>query len=247
MQQHSPSHRYRVVAPDYRGAGLSSKPDGGFTKPVMAADMAQLLDCLNITQSVHLVGHDIGGMIAYAFASRFPERTASVNWGECPLPGTSVHDEDRSADQQFHFLFHSVLDLLEALVIDREDIYLNHFFGKLLYNTSSISSQDLDHYVRMYSQPGALRCAFNIYRVFLQDAEENHAWIACHSKCKVRALGLSGAKSRHKETAGRMFAEVHEASTFRVAEVPASGHYIADQNPNGFSKAVVDFIEEDAV
>ena len=212
----------------------------------MAADILRLLDYLAIYEPVHLVGHDIGGMIAYAFAARYPQRTRSVIWGECPLPGTSVYDEDRSTHgiQQFHFWFQSVVDLPEALVAGREMTYLNHFFAKLSYNASAIAEPDLDYYAKMYGRPGALRCAFNLYRSFAKDAEENLEWVAAHGKCKVRALGLSGAKSRHKETAERMLAEVHESGTFTVAEVAESGHYIAEENPSQFCDIILRFIAQ---
>lgn len=85
---------YRVLAPDYRGAGASSKPATGFTKAVMARDLVRLLNALEIHEPVHVIGHDIGGMIAFAMAAKHPSRVASVNWGECPLPGTSVYAEE---------------------------------------------------------------------------------------------------------------------------------------------------------
>lgn len=231
--------------PDYRGSGLSSKPEGGFVKSRMAVDILELLDKLSITELVHMVGHNIGGMITYAFGSRYPDRTASMVWGECPLPGTSVHEEDRTTYgvQQFHFLFHSVLDLLEFLVAGREEAYLNHFFSKLSYKCSAITQDDLEHYTKMYSQPGALRSAFNVYRTFLEDAEENREWIAKNGKCKVTSLGLSGGQGRHRFAAERMFSEVHEPGTFAMAEIPDSGHYVAGENPDAFVKVILDFIK----
>lgn len=83
---------YRIIAPDYRGAGYSSKPRGldGYRKSVIAADLVVLLDKMKV-EKVHLVGHDIGGMIAHSFASRYPERTISVMWGECPQPGSKAY------------------------------------------------------------------------------------------------------------------------------------------------------------
>ncbi|TDZ38039.1 Soluble epoxide hydrolase [Colletotrichum spinosum] len=141
----------------------------------MANDLAKLLDYLGIPELIHVVGHDIGGMIAYAYATRHEDRTASVVWGECPLRGTAAHEEDRTANdaQQFHFLFHSVPALPEALVTGREEMYLSHLFDKLTHNRSAISEQDLREYVSMYRHPGALRCDFEVYRAFLVDAEEN--------------------------------------------------------------------------
>lgn len=70
---------YRVIAPDYRGAGHSSHPRDGYTKVVMAGDIHTLLTKhLGITEPVHVVGHDIGGMIAHAYAASFPKDSRSV-------------------------------------------------------------------------------------------------------------------------------------------------------------------------
>jgi pimeloyl-ACP methyl ester carboxylesterase len=235
---------YRVIAPDYRGAGASSKPASGFTKSAMAEDILMLLDCLGIDDPIHLVGHDIGGMIAYAFASRYHSRVMSVVWGECPLPGTVVYHTNKTtrAVQQFHFIFHSVLDLPEALVAGRERIYLDHFFSKLIYNAAAISSADLDHYSEMYSQPGAMRCALEVYRAFEIDAQENRHWIDTNGKSKVPAMALSGDKSAHKDEALEMFSEVHEQGIFEVAVVEEAGHYIAEENPEGFTSEVLRFV-----
>ncbi len=237
---------YRIIAPDYRGAGASSKPASGFLKSKMAYDILMLLGYLAIDKAVHLVGHDIGGMIAYAFASQYPSSVASVVWGECPLPGTAVYQENRTtrAVEQFHFIFHSVLDLPEALIAGRERVYLNHFFSKLAYNTAAISSIDLDHYAEMYSQPGAMRCAFEVYRAFELDAQEYRDWIEINGRSKVPAMALSGEKSAHKAEALEMFSEAHELGTFEVAVVEEAGHYIAEENPEGFTREVLRFVRK---
>lgn len=86
---------YRCIAPDYRGAGGSSRPNTGFDKATMADDIVQLLARLGMKEGVHLLGHDIGGMVAFAFAQRHPKLLKSVCWGECPLPGTKSYYRDR--------------------------------------------------------------------------------------------------------------------------------------------------------
>lgn len=212
----------------------------------MAEDIIQLLDALGIKSKVHLVGHDIGGMIAWAIAARHPDRVQTVNWGECPLPGSSIHQQDRTdrAVDQFHFIFHCVRDLPEALIAGREEVYLSHFFNKLAYNTAAIGPEDLQHYVRAYSQPGAMRCALEVYRAFLEDAEENRECIRTHGKCKVAAICLNGEKSAHLGQAGQMVAEVHEAGTFEVATVPNAGHYLAEENADDFVSKTMAFIRK---
>ena len=84
---------WRVVAPDYRGAGDSSKPTGGYDKRTMAADIFKLLrNHLKISGQVTVVGHDIGMMVAYAFASDYPKSVDKLVLMEAPLPGTAVYD-----------------------------------------------------------------------------------------------------------------------------------------------------------
>ncbi|KAG7432984.1 Soluble epoxide hydrolase [Fusarium oxysporum f. sp. raphani] len=209
---------YRVITPDYRGAGYSHRTQTGFTKTAMASDILQLLDHLSIKDSVHIVGHDIGGTQAH-----------EDTW--------KIHGV-----QHFHFWFHQVLDLPEALVSGREEIYLGHFYDKYSYNSSAITQEDLNYYVKMFSRPGALRCGFNIYREFGTDSEENREWVAKNGKCKVRALGLNGGMNQFSEMAEQMMGEVHEKGTFSVASVPDSGHWIAEENPEGFVKAVLEFV-----
>jgi hypothetical protein len=79
-----------------------------------------------------------------------------------------VHREDRTsrAVEQFHFIFHCVRDLPEALIAGREDVYLRHFFDKPAFNTAAIGPEDLEHYVTAYSRPGAMRCSLEVYRAF---------------------------------------------------------------------------------
>ena len=161
---------FRCIAPDYRGAGSSSKPNDSFDKATMAQDMYQLLDFLSVKERVHLLGHDIGGMVAFAFAHQYPERLKSVCWGECPLPGTQTYYRDKQdlqrQVQQFHFIFHQVPDLPEALVKGNERAYITHFYTKIGYKVDALSKDDIDQYAAAYEQPGAMRCAFGLYRSF---------------------------------------------------------------------------------
>jgi pimeloyl-ACP methyl ester carboxylesterase len=235
---------YRCIAPDYRGAGRSSKHHTDFRKTTMAADMIALLDKLDITETIHVIGHDIGGMIAYALASRFPERVRSVSWGECPLPGTATYQRDRTdhAVQQFHFIFHCVSDLPEALVAGRERVYVSHFLNKITYNLSAFSAADIDAYAAAYAEPGAMRCAFGVYRAFEEDAEENRGWIKARGKCRVPTMILSGEFSRHLEGARDMALEVTREEVLRQGVVGSAAHYLAEESPGGFVRAVFPFL-----
>lgn len=107
-------------------------------------------------------------------------------------PYLAVYEEVKDSKKAFHFNFHSVPDLPEALTAGRERIYLSHFYHKLAYNQHAITEIDIDHYAAEYSQPGAMRCGFNVYRAFDLDAKEVKEHLQKHGKSKVRCLVLNG-------------------------------------------------------
>ena len=210
---------------------------------MLASDIHTLLTShLGITEKVHVVGHDIGGMIAYVYASRYPEATASVAWGECPLPGTEQYERHKKGEGCWHFTFHNVLDLPELLVHGKEKVYLEHFYERLAHVPGAISEEDVDVYAAQYAKAGAMRAGFDLYRAFEEDKAENLEWVGREGKCPVPALALSGGESFLAEGAGEMLREVHER--VEVSEVEGSGHWIAEENPEGFFREVLKWVEK---
>ncbi|KAF5334478.1 hypothetical protein D9758_017556 [Tetrapyrgos nigripes] len=234
---------YRVIAPDYRGAGDSSHPASGYEKQTMAADLHTLLQHLQVDFPVHIVGQDIGAMIAHAFATSFPNDVISITWGECPLPGSSFYEASKTSIEKFHFIFHCVPDgLPEALVSGREAIYLKQFFDRLIIRTEGISSGDFNHYVEKYAQPDGMRGAFEVYRAFEMDKRRNLEWRETNGRCKVPSLLLSGQLGSHASEARRMGEEFYE--DVKTAEVEGSGHYITEENPEDSVAKILCFYDE---
>ena len=224
---------YRCIAPDYRGAGSSSRPASGYSKRTIAADLHTLLTSeLSITTPIVLIGHDIGGMIAHAYVSQYPSTVATVIWGECPLPGSTEYESTKHGLGQWHFQFHAVGDIAEELVKGKERIYLQHFFSKLSQNPLLFEGEVLNHYVGAYSQPGALRAAFATYAAFEGDATDNRSWRATKGKVPVRSMVLSGEKSLHAKGAMSMAMEFYQNPDWDI--VKGAGHYIAEENPADF-------------
>jgi pimeloyl-ACP methyl ester carboxylesterase len=209
----------------------------------MAEDLHILIySHFGIKEKIHVVGHDIGGMIAFAYASRYPNDVASVVWGECPLPGTSCYEGIKGTPEVFHFVFHQVPDLPEFLIAGKEREYLKHFFDKISYNSAAITPADLEHYALAYSQPGAIRAGLEVYRAFEKDAEENRKWVAEHGKVKIPSLLMNGEKFMLAQSAEGMAEEYHEGAEMLTVE--ESAHYIAEENPNGFLKGVLEFVNK---
>lgn len=125
--------RYTVIAPDLRGVGDSAKPTTGYDKRTMAEDIYQLVRQLGY-QRIFLVGHDIGLNVAYSYAAAHPEDVRRLVLLEGLLPGVGDWDEMKRNPIFWHFGFHSVPNLPEALVQGRERIYLNEFWEHGSYN-----------------------------------------------------------------------------------------------------------------
>ena len=156
---------FRVVAPDYRGAGDSWRPMGGYDKQTMAGDLHILIrKHLQIEGPLIVIGHDIGLMVAYAYAQAYRDEVSHLVVIDAPLPGTTVFDRLRADPRVWHFAFHGVRDLPEMLVAGRERPYLQAFFNARVYNTAILQDGDFDHYVDAYSAPGAMRAGFELYR-----------------------------------------------------------------------------------
>ena len=232
---------YRVIAPDYRGAGESSKPNHGFSKAIMAGDIIALLDVFDIDEPVHVVGHDIGAVIAFYLSARWSERVASVCLSECLLPGSSVYSAQLAENpvKYFHFILHSVDNLPEALIKGREQLYVEYFINRHSYRIGAFPPELVQRYTDAYSQPGALRCALELFRVLPQDAKDTREWLAQYGKCKASSVILCGEHSGYREYAEKMAEEVIEKSCITTAIIRGAGHFLAEENPYEFSETLL--------
>jgi pimeloyl-ACP methyl ester carboxylesterase len=231
---------FRVVAPDCRGAGHSWRPAAGYDKVTVAGDIQRLLrEHLAIEGPIVLVGHDIGLMVAYAYAQAYRDELSHLVIVDAPLPGTEVFDRLRSDPRVWHFAFHGARDIAEMLVAGKERQYLQSFFNARVFDPSAISEADLDVYVSAYSAPGAMRAGFELYRAFDQDAEDNRAALARNGKLTVPVLAMGGEISTSGALVEEMMREVAEDVT--GLRVPRTAHWVPEENPEAFVRAVLDF------
>ena len=234
---------YHVLAPDVRGHGYSSKPPSGYTKDILAQDLYKLVtEHVGIKDKVHLVGHDNGGMIAHAYVAQFPEHVASINWGECPLPGTTLYEESKHTAPLWHFDFQAQTDIAVTLVTGKEKLYLKHFYDRLGQNQAAFPIEVVDFYTMQYSAAGALHAAFTTYRMFEEDAKMNREWREKNGKVGVRAMVMCGEYVFLTAKALEMASEMYDNVEKGVIE--GSGHWLVEENPEVFVTKVLDFIEK---
>jgi pimeloyl-ACP methyl ester carboxylesterase len=227
---------YSIVAPDLRGLGDTGKPATGYEKTVVAADIKALADALKLG-AVHIVGHDLGGMVAYAYAAQYPDATASLTIIDVPLPGIPPWKDIEASPRTWHFRFFGVADLPEMLIAGRERAFLSWFYNNEAVNPAGIDDETLDVYARAYATPGALRGGFEYYRAFAKDAQENTE--LAKRKLTMPVLGVGGAGSF-----GALLGEhlSHVANDVRAVSIPGSGHWVANEQPQLLSKALLDFL-----
>lgn len=233
--------RYRVIAVDLPGLG-DSEGLAAYDKRTVAQHVHNLIGDLKI-ESVHLVGHDMGGMVAYAYARQFPPDVKTVAIVDTPIPGLTGWNEFRSQWPRWHFAFHNLPELPEALVSGREKVYLTWFFQALAYNKSVFSDARIDRFVEAYSNRSSLHAGFEYYRAFEQDAADNkdHA----NNKLTMPVLAVGGENSRINKY---VIDQLRAATTRLTGDLaPQSGHWIPEEQPEWLTKRLIQFFSDNSL
>ncbi len=227
---------HTVIVPDLRGMGLSAHPDTGYTKKNQALDIAGVLDSLKVDK-VDLVTHDIGNMVGYAFAAQYPDRVKRWVVIDAPLPGVGNWDNITRDPRLWHFNFRG--PDVERLVQGRERIYLDRFWNELSADPKAIDEATRKHYAALYARPHAMHDAFEQFGAFTQDATDNKEMLAKGGKLKMPVLAVGAEKSFNTGMADEIR---FVASDVSVGIVPASGHWVMEENPAATSKLVLEFL-----
>jgi pimeloyl-ACP methyl ester carboxylesterase len=229
------AEHHTVLVPDLRGAGGSAKPSGGYDKKTMAADIHELTRALDLPPAT-IVGHDIGLMVAYAYAAQFPQDTERVVLMDAFLPGVGNWQDMWLLRDLWHFHFYG--ETPRALVKGRERIYLEHFWNDFAADRNhSVSEADRRLYAAAYAQPGAVEAGFEWFRNFERDAADNAELGKTHLAMPV--LVLAGEKSGGPFLVDQVRLV---ADDVRGEVVPGSGHWLMDEAPQVVVPVIVDFL-----
>ncbi len=216
---------HRVIAPDLRGFGSSAKPEGGYDKKTMAQDVNALATALG-HRRVGVVGHDIGLMVAYAYAAQYPAEVDRIVLMDAFLPGVGDWTHVWLLRDLWHFHFYGKTPL--ALVDGRERIYLEHFWNDFAADPAkSVSEADRQFYAAAYAQPGAMRASFEVFHAFEQDAKDFAGFTA--NRLTMPMLVLTGEKASGEFliAQARLVADHVEGVV-----VPGAGHWLIDEAPD---------------
>lgn len=225
-----------VIIPDLRGMGKSSHPAGGYEKKNQAGDIRAVVIALGQDRAA-VVAHDIGNMVAYAYAAKYPEKVTRLVLMDAPVPGIGPWDDILRTPLLWHFHFGG--PDAERLVEGRERIYLDRFWNEFGAHPERIDEGTRAHYAELYALPGAMRSGFAQFHAFTQDAIDNR--VPGQAKLTMPLLAVGGEKSF-----GLMMATVMRfaATDVREAVVPDSGHWVMHENPAFTVALVSSFLRE---
>ena len=226
---------YTVIVPDLRGIGRSSRPSGGYDKKTQAADIRAVVLALGHDRT-SVVSHDIGIMVAYAYAALYHDKVDRLVVMDAPIPGIQPWDEIVRNPALWHFSFHG--PDAERLVDGRERIYLDRIWNDFSGDPSKPDEETRAFYAAQYARPGAMRAGFAQFTAFAQDVEDNK--IFQQNKLIMPVLAIGGEKSFGVTQATVMR---NVANDVREAVVPGAGHWLMEESP-GFTIALIkDFLK----
>jgi pimeloyl-ACP methyl ester carboxylesterase len=226
---------HTVIAPDLRGFGQSAAPASGYTKKEMAQDIHALMVKLGYPK-VRIVGHDIGLMVAYAYAAQYPSEVDRIVLMDAFLPGVGDWKHVWLLRDLWHFHFYGKTPL--ALVTGRERIYLEHFWNDFAADPKkSLSEADRKFYASAYAKPGHMAAGMEVFRAFEKDAADFAGFAKI--SLTVPMLVLSGEKA-----GGNFLIEQGRlvAGNVEGVIVKGSGHWLMEEAPDQVIPKLVEFL-----
>lgn len=225
------ARRYTVVAVDLRGIGQSTAGSARFDAATMAADVHELAAALKLNRP-YVVGHDLGGMVAHAYARVFPKDLRGAMILDVPVPGLDGWDEVVSGPGAWHVGFMQTPDLPETLVAGRHAAFLGHFLAM-----GDHSDEQTAEALKAYTSPAQFHAACEMYRAFPDNVafgQDQRGLI------DVPIVYGTGDESPFAELAERIVAALRDSGFSNVsgAMVPDAVHYLVADNPDGVAALI---------
>ncbi|GAA0748281.1 alpha/beta fold hydrolase [Ideonella azotifigens] len=226
-----------VIAPDLRGFGESSMPETDYTKAQMARDIHGLAETLKLGR-VRIVGHDIGLMVAYAYAAQYPNEVDRIALMDAFLPGVGDWQSVWLLRDLWHFHFYGKTPL--ALVEGRERIYFEHFWNDFAADPAhSIPEADRVFYAKAYGKPGRMRAGFEVFHAFAQDAVDFAQF--AKTPLTMPMLVLTGEKASGQT----LITQARLVNTnVEGVIVPNSGHWLMEEATDQVVPKLVAFLNK---
>ncbi len=237
---------YRVIIVDIRGMGSSEKPESGYDKKTMATDVLQLIQHLGLTK-VHIIGHDIGGMVAMSFAFNYPRFTEklivldgshpSEGMMQAPLmpaAGTFTEKMDTNMPYAWWMGFNQVKGLPEKILEGRFHYLQDWLFHYVMIDDSKMTSLEREVYASVYNETESIRASNAWYQTFTQDIEDAKTY----QQLTMPVLGIGSYISYNYMKMGLPYV----AKDVNIIGILDSGHYLYEEQPEQVLDAVISFL-----
>jgi pimeloyl-ACP methyl ester carboxylesterase len=229
------TERFSVIAPDLPGIGESAIPETGLDAQTAAVRIRALTHALGI-ERVRIVGHDIGLMVAYAYAAQFPEETEKLALLDAFLPGLEGWEEIYNHPKSWHFRFNGPTP--ETLVLGRERLYFEYFWSTMAADKGhSLPEADRRAYAAAYGRPGRMHAAWGYFASFQQIALDFAAF--ARNKLRIPVLSIGGEKATGAILARQARMIAHEVSTVVLKD---TGHWLMEESPRETIETLVRFL-----
>jgi pimeloyl-ACP methyl ester carboxylesterase len=227
--------KFTVIAPDLPGIGDSEIPADGLDMKTAAIRIHALAKSLGV-EKARVVGHDIGLMVAYAYAAQFPAETEKLVVMDAFLPGVAGWESVYNDPGIWHFRFNGPTP--EALVRGRERTYFEHFWNDFAADKAhSLSEADRVAYTAAYSRPGRMRAGWAYFVSFQQAAKDFEK--LSQTKLTIPVLAIGGEKA-NGTLLGQQMKIVASDATMIV--LPGTGHWVMEERPKETTDALMKFL-----
>jgi pimeloyl-ACP methyl ester carboxylesterase len=231
--------KHRVISIDLPGVGQSRPWAGGFSKAEMATALHELLTQLNAGPAA-LVGHDIGGMMAHAYARKFPQATAKLVVLDVPLPGVSPWDQIKADPRAWHFGFFQDA-IADTLLMGRQKVFIKSFYERFSLGDATLSDREFATYATAYKLPSQLAAGLGHFRAFPQDESDMKTLAQTPLSMPILYVGGSGSMGAFLSYAAQGL-QATGATKVETRQIEAAGHWLAEEQPAALAEALLSFL-----
>ncbi len=233
--------RYRLIVPDLRGAGLSQRPTSGYDKKTMASDVRELMDQLKIDRA-HVIGHDIGARVAWAFAVQYPERLLSLTVAEAFIEGLAGTAEFKrfapTNPRTQHFARFARVDEAVADYLGKEEELVLSFMNSRSKSRRFVAG-DVSRYTASLKREDGLRAAFMSYEAFDRDvafaAGADTSGLSTIPALTIACRSPAGNTLQRQLVAAGL-------TNVQGATLEGCAHWIYEENPDETLPVIIGFL-----
>lgn len=230
---------YTVIAPQLPGLrGSSFLPGGVYDMKTVARNIHELVKRLGY-KKIRLVGHDIGLMAAFAYASQFPDEVQKLVLMDAPIPGIGKEWPIVFNNPNLWHFHYPNSPVALKLVKGRERTFLDHFWISFSGNPAKVAIPESDRqfYTTAYAKPGAMGAALGYFKAFPQDAIDNVKFQES-GQLPMPVLVIEGERAM----GGILTAQAKQAATtVKSVILKNAGHWLIDERPTEVRKEIVGF------